>query len=270
MALIFAVVGFVLWPADKEQAVAATDVRETAVMDREAQVLASTIQIEMFDEEWAEGSLEQIRTSRGLGTVVQNGEQRFILTHNHWSIPRSKLSRVEFRNAVGDRLLMLDGAAFYALVYYVDEGTMLLNAPAGLDGVTAAGLGDGSLLSVGSTVWLATYADENGQGIKIETAEVKGVDGLAVPGRLILQGRKTAVIFGDSGGGVWVDGKVVGNLWAIQVMGSKGRGGIEQQIPTGSIVAGIQVLSGALKAVDLQTDVLVKEGYENGGMNKGD
>jgi len=269
LALIFVVGGFVLWPADEEQAVAAIGAGETAVMTTESQALASTIQIEMFDEEWIEGSLGQIRTSKGLGTVVQNGEQRFILTHNHWSIHRSELSRVAFRNSVGEEILALDGAAFYALVYYVDEGTMLLNAPAGLDGVVAAGLGDSSLLQVGSPVWLATYDDGNGLGIKIETAWIKEVDGSAVPGRLMLEGQETAVISGDSGGGVWANGKVVGNLWAIQVMESKGLGGIEQQIPTGSIVAGIQVLSGALKAGDLQLDGAVKEGYERGGMIKG-
>jgi len=271
LALIFVVEGFVLWPVDEEQAVAAVGAGETGVMTTEAQALASTIQIEMFDEEWAEGSLGQIRTSRGLGTVVQNGEQRFILTHNHWSIHRSKVSRVEIRNGVGDRLMVLDGAAFYALVYYVDEGTMLLNAPAGLDGVAAAGLGDSSLLQVGSPAWLATYDDGNGLGIKIETAWAKEVDASAVPGRLILEGQETAVIPGDSGGGVWMDGKVVGNLWAIQVAESKGLGGMEQRIPTGSIVAGIQVLSGVLKvkAGDLEADMAVEKGYENGGMIKG-
>lgn len=269
ISLVFVVVGYLLWPVDEEQAVAASDGEETAVMATEAQALASTIQIEMYDEERGEGSLGQIRTSRSLGTMVQTGSQRFILTHNHWSIPQSKLSRVEFRNGVGERLLELDGAAFYALVYYVDEGTMLLNAPAGLDGVTAAELGDGSLLQVGSPAWLATYDDGNGLGIKIETAWIKEVDVSAVPGRLILEGQETAVIFGDSGGGVWANGKVVGNLWAIQVAESKGLGGIEQRIPTGSIVAGIQVLSGALKAEALQLDGAVKEGYERGGMIKG-
>ncbi len=271
ISLVFVLVGYALWPVDEEQAVAASDGGETAVTGMEAQILASTIQIEMFAEEWVEGGLGHIRASRGLGTVVQYGGQRFILTHNHWSIPWSELSRVEIRNSGGEGLLALDGTAFYGLVYYVDEGTMLLNAPAGLDGVTAAELGDGSILQVGSHAWLATYGDGNGLGIKIETAWVKEVDGSAVPGRLILEGQETAVISGDSGGGVWLNGKVVGNLWAILVAESRGLGGLEQRIPTGSIVAGIQVLSDVLniRAGDLEMDMAVENGYENGGMIKG-
>lgn len=271
ISLVFVVVGYALWPMDEEQAVAASDGGGTAVTTMESQVLASTIQIEMFAEEWVEGGLGHIRTSRGLGTVVQYGGQRFILTHNHWSIPQSEISQVEFRNSVGDGLLALDGVAFYGLVRYLDEGTLLLDAPAGLDGVAAAELGDGSTLQVGSPAWLATYDDGNGLGIKIETAWVKEVDGSAIPGRLILEGQETAVISGDSGGGVWLDGKVVGNLWAIRVAESRGLGGVAQQIPTGSIVAGIQVLSGVLKvrAGDLEVDMAVENGYENGGMIKG-
>jgi hypothetical protein len=232
----------------------------------EAQILASTVQIELFDNGRIEGNQRYIQTSRGFGTVVQYEGQRFILTHNHWSIPAAELNRTEIRNGAGQTLLVLEGATFYSLVRYQDGGTMLLVAPQGLAGVNAAELGDGSAMQVGNTAWLATYDVEAGQGVKIETAWVREVDGTAVPGRLMIQSQETAVISGDSGGGVWADGKLVGNLWTIQVAEREWGFGIAQERPTGSIVAGMQPLPGAvgLTAADLTAETAVDDGFERG------
>ena len=248
------------------QAVAAIDVEATVIAAMKAQILASTVQIEMFDMGRIEEGLRHVRTSRGFGTVVQYEGRRFILTHNHWSIPAAELSRVAFRNGAGDGLLVLDGAAFYGLVRYADGGTMLLDAPVGLSEVSAAELGDRAALAVGDTVWLATYDYEDGIGVWIETAWIEEVEGSYVPGRLMLRGEETAVTSGDSGGGVWVDGKVVGNLWAIQVAKSEWLGGIERRRPIGSIVAGLEPLSGVigLSADDLMLEPIGVTDFERG------
>lgn len=248
------------------QADAAINVAATEIAAMEAQILASTVQIELFDHGRIEGNQRHIQTSRGFGTVVQFEGQRFILTHNHWSIPAAELSRVEIRNGAGQTLFVLEGATFYSLVRYQDGGTMLLDAPHGLAGVNAAELGDGPALQTGSTVWLATYDVERGEGIQIETAWVKEVDGAAVPGRLMLEGQESAVISGDSGGGVWANGKLVGNLWTIQVSERTWGLGISLNRPTGSIMAGIQPLPGAagVTSADLAAKTAVDGGFERG------
>lgn len=265
MILVF-VGGFGLSQLGERQADAAVNMEAATIAAMEAQILASTVQIELFDNGRIEGDVRQIRTSRGFGTVVQYEGQRFILTHNHWSIPAAELNRMEIRNGAGQTLLVLEGATFYSLVRYQDGGTMLLEAPVGLVGVKAAELGNGAAVQVGSTVWLATYDMEAGQGTEIETAWVREVEGTAVPGRLMLEGQETAVISGDSGGGVWADGKLVGNLWTIQVAERTWGLGISLNRPTGSIVAGMLPLPGAvgLTAADLMFDSAGDAGFERG------
>lgn len=246
------------------QAKAVGNVAAAEIASMEARILASTVQIELFDYGRIEGGVRQIRTSQGFGTVVQSEGQRFILTHNHWSVRASELNRVEIRNGLGQNLLVLAGSVFNSLVRYNDGGTMLLEAPPELAGVNAAELGDATALDIGSTVWLATYNAAASQGIEIETAWVREVDGTAVPGRLLLEGQGAAINSGTSGGGVWVDGKLVGNLWTIQV--GEGGLGLSQQRPTGFIVAGIQPIPGAigLTAADLIRDSDGITDYERG------
>lgn len=266
MILVFVGGGFGLSHLGEKQADAAVNMEATAIAAMEAQILAGTVQIELFENGRIEGSTRQTRTSRGFGTVVQHQGRRFILTHNHWSIPAADLNRVEIRNGTGQTLLILDGGAFYNLIRYQDGGTLLLDAPPELAGLNAAELGSGADVQVGSTVWLATYDIAAGQGLKIETAWVREVDGTAIPGRLTLQGQETAVISGDSGGGVWANGKLVANLWTIQVAERTWGLGISQQRPTGSIVAGIQPLSGVLglTTADLMSDSTGDTDFERG------
>lgn len=212
----------------------------------EAQVFASTIQIELFDGRWMEGELQHVRSTQGLGTVVEYGGSLYILTHNHWTIRAADLLWTEFRNGANERLLVLSGASFYSLVRYQDKATMVLNMPEGLAGVSAAELGNGSALGFGEAVWMATHDLEPESGFRLEPGWVEHVDGSAVPGRLELRGGKTAVTASDSGGGVWANGQVVGILWAIEVAQTTFDWGIKWERPTGSIVAGVQPLPGAV------------------------
>lgn len=237
----------------------------------EAQILASTVQIELFENGWVDGEGKHTRVSTGLGTVVQYGGRRYILTHNHWSISAAHLNRVEIRNGVGELLLVLPEATFYTLVRYQDGGTMVLDAPEGLGAVPPAGLGDSTDVQAGNTVWMATYANDERNRIKIETAGVEEVEAAAVPGRFWLQGDKEAVVVGDSGGGVWVDGKLVGNLWGIYLE-QKEWIGIElfdvpdQMEPTGLILAGLQPLTSltGVTAEDMSQDLSTQGDYERG------
>jgi hypothetical protein len=247
------------------------EVEAATMATMEAQILASTVQIELFDNGWVDGEEKHTRVSTGLGTVVQYGGRRYILTHNHWSISAAQLNRVEIRNGVGELLLVLPEATFYTLVRYQDGGTMVLDAPEGLAAVTPAGLGDSTDVQAGNTVWMATYANDERNRIKIETAGVEEVEAASVPGRFWLQGDKGAVIVGDSGGGVWVDGKLVGNLWGIYLEQKEWIGielfDVPDQIePTGLILAGLQPLTSltGVTAEDMSQDLSIQGDYERG------
>ncbi|HZD10751.1 MAG TPA: trypsin-like peptidase domain-containing protein, partial [Candidatus Binatia bacterium] len=186
-----------------------------AVATAQEQMLSSTIQIEMIGRGWVDGGLRHRPASRGMGTLVQDGDRRFILTHNHWSLPGAEVDRVELSNAAAELLVVLEGNAFHSLVRYEDRGTLILEAPQSLAGVAPAALGDGSKLMPGDTVWLLSQDAGEGTSLGIASARVQRVDASAIPGLITLRESDAAVVAGDSVGGVWREGRLVGNLSAV-------------------------------------------------------
>lgn len=249
----------------------AIDPEAAAVAAAQEQLLASTIQIEMFGQGRVQAALKHTPTSQGLGTLVQAGNQRFIMTHNHWSVSATELNRVELRNAAGERLVVLDAAPFLSLVRYQDWGTMVLEAPPELQGVLPATLGDAARLVAGDIVWLASQDAGGENPIGIAMARVHRIDATIAPGLIELGESDASVVPGDSGGGIWHDGKLVGNLWAItveQVPWSLRQWffGASDWQPTGQILVGMQPLYGpsGLTTSDLAAEFANYKNYEHG------
>lgn len=234
------------------------------------QILASTIQIELQGKGRIEAGKKEFYTSRGLATLVQYGDHQFLMTHNHWSISTEELKSVVLRNAAGELLMELDGSTFLSLVRYHDAGTMLLAAPPQLPGVIPAPLGDGAVLTAGDDLMLATHDADQGNIVNISTAEVKLVETTGFPRQLRLQGQKTAVARGDSGGGVWYEGKLVGNLWAIIETWDNSPWSwfvdTDEPRPTGTVLVAAQPLAGAVEipASDLAAEPAPGSGFERG------
>lgn len=237
-------------------------------------ILRSTVQIEMVSDARVEGDLQHRLGSQGLGTVVEAGERRFILTHDHWSLADETLSHVILRDAHGVQLLALDGASFLSLVRYRDGGAMLLAAPRELSGVAPAALYDGSQPLAGDTVWLPARA-EAGHGLRISGAQVQSVHADIVPGSLWLQSAPGTVAAGDSGAGVWYNGKLIANLWGVTEVRNAAKGGpwswsrwfggAGDWRRTGLLLAGMQPLYGASgMAADDLVGASGDAGYERG------
>lgn len=254
---------------------AVTGVEAANGMPMKEQILRSTVQIEMVGEAWVEGGAQHRLGAQGLGTLVQVGGQRFILTHDHWSLANHRLSHVVLRDARGAQLQVLDNASFLSLVRYRDGGAMIWQAPRQLAGVAPAALFDGAAPAAGDTVWLPAHA-ASGTGLALGEARVQGVDVSAVPGTLQLRGATDAVAAGDSGAGVWYEGELIANLWAVTEARdvvidtawpwSRWFGGDDRWQRTGVMFAGLQPLRGAtgLTADDLALGVQEETGYERG------
>lgn len=249
----------------------AIDAEAAAVAATQEPLLASTVQIEMFGQGWVDGNLKHVPSAQGLGTLVQEESRRFIVTHNHWSVPAAELERVELRNAAGTRLLVLDAATFLSLVRYQDSGTMILTAPSQLEAIVPAALGEGGALVNGDAVlWASQHAGAENP-VDVATALVHGINATIAPGVIELHASDAPVVAGDSGGGIWHEGKLVGNLWAIteepapdswrQWLG----GAIEWQ-QTGHIIVALQPLGGVsrLTASDLAHEAANDIDYERG------
>jgi hypothetical protein len=170
---------------------------------------------------------------RGLGTLVALPSEIVILTHNHWKF-LAQPRKVQFSNALGELLLEIDGQAFLDLIRYRDAGTIVLSAPVELrpDYVsvlaarakinlsllpTATAFGDASALRVGDQVHIPHQSKGDPTRISILTAVVEGLiseNGLPAVQLRSLDGE--VIIQGDSGGGIWLNGSPVGNMWKSQ------------------------------------------------------
>lgn len=181
----------------------------------EAAILASTLQIAMYEFAQEPGGAEP--GSRGLGTLVADGGETVIVTHDHWAHLTPNLHEVELRDASGRLLLTLDAPAFRALIVYRDGGTMVLQTPAGLESLVPATVGSAS--AERDVVWFARRDPASGRAaVEVVAAAVTAVESAAQPATVRLQNLDgSAIIPGDSGGGVWANGRLVGNLWAASL-----------------------------------------------------
>ena len=148
-------------------------------------ILQATIQIALY--EFDEGAGVE-KGGRGLGTLVRQHNQTLIVTHDHWTHLNANLREAEFRNARGDLLLAVSGSAFLGMIRYRDGGTMVLAAPAELAALAPVAVAPAGTRN-GDIAWVT------------RRNRLRGADG-------------AVVIPGDSGGGIWFNGQLQGNLWS--------------------------------------------------------
>ncbi len=155
-------------------------------------------------------------TTRGIGTVVNYGSHILIVTHDHWEWMDEELDRVELRNADNELLMDMSGGAFRNIIRYRDGGTLILEAPGILQsaGIVPANLAPENKVVAGSRVYVAYRPLANRNQLDLRPVVVESIENNA--GRSILNLRSLdgeGFVVGDSGGGAWFEGQLVGNLW---------------------------------------------------------
>ncbi len=111
--------------------------------------------------------------------------------------------------------------SFLRLIRYRDEGTIILNAPAGLPFKQLAFLNQDEL-NPGTVVTVVRHQKDGNGRIIIATmpATVTAVEEREKRPIYVLRSLDgQAIVQGDSGGGVWWNGRLVGNTWATELNG---------------------------------------------------
>jgi hypothetical protein len=230
--------------------------RSPNVISRSARqhVLDATLQISMIAPNPADDSTEIV--ARGLGTLAHCDGGSSILTHDHWGGALEDLIKVRFSNAEGQLLEEIDAAEFKSLIRYRDGGTMVIEPPqtiapdrpaAGADGPSSPGvaaiLGDGSDVRHGDVLLVAVRQTERRD--RVDTVEAK-VDILDVEASFpvitlrSLDGKP--IHSGDSGGGVWLNGELVGNLWSRLLFQVVSTTTVEDAVESDVMVAAVNPL----------------------------
>jgi hypothetical protein len=169
--------------------------------------LAATVRIE---HRWdvRQGSDVTTVIAYSLGTVI--GPQT-ILTHNHFDPNTGKLDNEWMTVTESDGDIAQLSLADMAL-NPMDGGTMLLDLPTELT-VPAAPIADWATLNhlaVGDWLTIIYWDDPNERLAQQDFQIIKVAQGIA-----ILADPERIINSGDSGGGAYIAGKLVGNTWRI-------------------------------------------------------
>jgi hypothetical protein len=210
--LIFSLsIGILSWQCLSRQFIQPdfTQVGYASPEDSNPRFLTSSLQILVYPQE---GNLHE----RGLGTLTRMGGEKVILTHNHWDYLKD-VDRALIVNSDNQLLLELTGREFTDLIRYRDRGTLVLKAPGGLQAIPA-NLGKGQRLQSGDIIEVVQRNSDDRYQVEVVSAEIISIDdyhNLPVIRFRLLDGK--AIRPGDSGGGVWYQGELVGNTWGMYV-----------------------------------------------------
>ena len=207
-----------------------SSVREEALRD-------ATVQIRLIPP----GAGEEAEV--GLGTLVAHAGQTYLITHNRWEA-FDYLDRVQILSARGELLAELKGVLFQNLIVYSDKGALILRSPLGKS-VGGVPLGNARAATSGDTVTIAYLPGDPSGTVSFLTGEVKQVGkrrGDAVFLLSVSNGDEATAE--SAGGGVWLDGKFVGNLWQVKAYS---RVAIKKLFLTGST----QEMHAAQSSIDL-------------------
>jgi hypothetical protein len=157
----------------------------------------------------------------GLGTIVNRGGVILIATHDHWSLLDRKSGLVRLSNSAGVQFLEIELDEFRNHILYRDGGTMVLDASSWINGNNPGmaeindaynDLDDRPGLGAGAPVQVA-FRDQQGN-VTIAEAIIAGADQKVSRDviRLRFDGGQY-LDWGDSGGGIWFQGKLLANTW---------------------------------------------------------
>ena len=214
------------------------------------QILAATVQITMIVPQWTGGEQQAIEplpvppdeyramasvkdyiVAEGLGTVVQVNGRTYLITHDHWSQITANLGDVVFRDATGTLLVEMDLYDFKQLILWRDGGTMVLAVPDGLQ--KPAMTVTYQQVTENDDLWLVHRQDG---AVVVSPVQKQAADlknGMDV---WHLQGQ--TVVGGDSGGGVWANGRLAAIVWTAVMMENQATA--ERQVTDESIAAVLQ------------------------------
>jgi hypothetical protein len=151
----------------------------------------------------------------GMGSLIQLNGEVLLVTHNHWGDLLQDLSIVEFRNADNQMIKPIFGYEFKEWIVYQDAGTLVLKLPDGLlDPSAPISLDAIPQIAPGDTVdvvYRENPAREKAAILQAVVEEIITYEGL--PAYRLRSLDRQPIQPGDSGGGIWYKGVLVGNHW---------------------------------------------------------
>lgn len=180
---------------------------------RPERLLGATVQISMQAQ--VDG---QPQIGNGLGSLVHVQGEIVIVTHNHWGAVLQNTSLIELRDARSNLLMRTMGLEFSALIRYQDKGTLVLAAPPALlekmDPAAALPAGPAAQVPQGAIVQIVYRQPGQRDRVALQQAVVEEICNCSgLPGLQLRSLDGQPLQKGDSGGGVYLQGRLVANNW---------------------------------------------------------
>jgi hypothetical protein len=183
----------------------------------EEQIRGASVSIVMLSPTLHVESADGNFIGQGIGSLVVYRGVILLVTHNHYGEILQELTIIQFRDADNRLLLTILGNLWKSLVVYQDAGTQVLRAPEGLASLLAPAIHPASVsVMTGEVVFVARRENPKREKITIlpvVVEEIKDKQGLPIYQLRSLDGQ--VIQPGDSGGGIWHDGGLVGNNWVV-------------------------------------------------------
>ncbi len=161
----------------------------------------------------------EVDVAYGLGTLVASNGEVLLITHDHWPDYRGieRPDAVQFHDRDGRLLLEMSGDIFSRHVLFRDSGTLIIQPPQELlsGALVPAPLGHIGRVAEGHLVTVVRRLPGAPSRLDLIQARVEGVDRTTGLPQIELRSLNGETIEpGDSGGGIWLEGAYVGNLWS--------------------------------------------------------
>jgi len=218
----------------------------------EAQILHASVQIRMFAPTEVGG---QFVMSQGLATLVINNREMLIVTHNHWGEIMKNAEFVRFYDASDLQLVEMNGEAFKQLILEQDAGTLLIKAPKELKTrkqmLRLTSLGSVNQVREGDRVLLVHQAHGESDKLALMEAVVEGITTYKMrPAFRLYTLDGQPIIPGDSGGGVWLNGQLVGNIWGRETVQPREELGLTGRLTQAPVVKELGYVAKLPETVD--------------------
>jgi hypothetical protein len=153
----------------------------------------------------------------GIGSLIEYHGEILLVTHNHWHKVLEDTSLVKFYDADNHLLKTIIGTQWRDLIVHADPGTLVLRPPQELldplDPVSLQAVPQVTSGEMVEIVYRENPSRETAGILEAVVEEVTIYKDQPVYKLRTLDGQ--AIQPGDSGGGIWYQGCLVGNNWTV-------------------------------------------------------
>jgi hypothetical protein len=152
----------------------------------------------------------------GVGSLIEYQGEILLVTHNHWHTLQDA-TLVKFYDADNYLIKVIIQQRFVESIVYADAGTLILRPPQEvIDQLVAVSVQEIPQVAAGETVEIVYRENPSREKVALKRAvveEITSYNNQPVYKLLSLDGQPIQP--GDSGGGIWHDGCLVGNNWTV-------------------------------------------------------